>query len=72
MGRPDLAPEHIEPRPGDVLRLFADSRKATRVLGHRITVPMADGIADLAARLRALGDDAIRALDADIVVRSWT
>lgn len=72
VGRPDLAPEHIEPRPGDVLRLFADSSNATRVLGHRITVSMKDGIADLAARLRALGDDAIRALDADIVVRSWT
>jgi UDP-glucose 4-epimerase len=71
VGRPELKAEHIEPRPGDVLRLFADSTKAQRVLGHRTTVTMKDGIADLAARLRALGDDAVRALDAQIVVRSW-
>ncbi len=71
VGRPELRAEHIEPRPGDVLRLFADSSKAQRVLGHRATVSMKDGIADLAARVRAIGDDAVRALDANIVVRSW-
>ncbi|MCC7075136.1 MAG: SDR family NAD(P)-dependent oxidoreductase [Deltaproteobacteria bacterium] len=71
VGRPELSAEHIEPRPGDVLRLFADSSKAARLLAHQSSVAMADGIADLATRLRALGDDAVRALDANIVVRSW-
>lgn len=72
VGRPDLQAEHIEARPGDVLRLFADSTKAQRALGHQATVSMQEGIADLAARLRALGEGAIQAMDAQIVVRSWT
>ena len=70
-GRPDLVAEHIEPRPGDVLRLFADSTKAKRLLGHVTTVSLEAGIADLASRLRSRGDDVIRQLDANIVVRNW-
>ncbi len=70
-GRPELVAEHIEARPGDVLRLFADSTKAQRVLGHQTSVSMLDGIRDLATRLRALGDDAVRAMDTAIVVRNW-
>lgn len=70
-GRAELSAEHIEARPGDVLRLFADSHKAERLLGHAPTIALEDGIADLARRLRALGDSALRALDARIVVRSW-
>lgn len=70
--RPALVAEHIEARPGDVLRLFADSSKAQRVLGHTSTVSLHDGIADLATRLRALGDEAVQAMDAAIVVRNWT
>lgn len=71
VGRPELAAEHIEARPGDVLRLYASSEKAQRVLGHRSSVSLEDGIADLARCLRALGDDVVKSMDAQIVVRNW-
>ncbi len=70
-GQTQLAVEHIEPRPGDVLRLFANSGKAQRLLDHAPTVSLEAGLADLADRLRALGTDRIKELDAGIVVRNW-
>jgi UDP-glucose 4-epimerase len=69
--RPDLAVEHIEPRPGDVLRLFANSEKARLRLGYQPQVSLHAGLADLAGRLQTLGDVALRALDAGIVIRNW-
>ena len=71
VGKPELPIEHIEPRPGDVLRLYADSTKAQRLLGHEPTVSLHDGIADLAARLRALGTGNLEALERGIVLRNW-
>jgi UDP-glucose 4-epimerase len=72
VGRSDLQAEHIEARPGDVLRLFANSHKAMAGIGHQTTVSLSDGIADLAARLRALGTSTLQAMDAAIVVRNWS
>ncbi len=70
-GQSALVPEHIEARPGDVLRLFADSGKAQRLLDHHPVVSLSAGLADLAQRLRSLGADRLRALDAGIVIRNW-
>lgn len=70
-GHGHLLTEHIEPRPGDVLRLFADSSKAQRLLDHHPTISLQAGLADLATRLRALGDVRLRELDAGIVIRNW-
>ncbi len=67
-----LQVEHIEARPGDVLRLFADSSKSAQKLSHRSSVSLTDGLRDLAERLRALGPEALRAMDQAIVVRNWT
>jgi UDP-glucose 4-epimerase len=54
VGNAGLPIEHIEPRPGDVLRLLADSSEAERTLGFHPSVPAMDGIADLVARFRAI------------------
>ncbi len=70
-GQTHLQPEYIEPRPGDVLRLFADSSKAQRLLGHTPTISLRDGLADLVDRLRSLGPARLAALDAGIVIRNW-
>ena len=47
LGRPDAEVIHVEPRPGDVLRLLADSSKASRLLGFKPTVSLLDGIGRL-------------------------
>jgi len=70
-GSADLKLEHIEPRPGDVRRLVADSSRAAAALGHRVSVPLEDGIRDLVERARALGPARLAALAAGIVVRNW-
>lgn len=72
VGKNEQLVEFIESRPGDVLRLYADSSKAAALLGHTASVSMHDGLKDLAERLRALGPDALRLLDEAIVVRNWT
>jgi UDP-glucose 4-epimerase len=67
----DVPIEHIEPRPGDVLRLYADSTRARCVLGHESRVTLSAGIADLAARLRALGPEGLTQMATGIVLRNW-
>lgn len=44
IGRPDAAIIHDEPRPGDVLRLYADSTQAQQVLGFAPTVSLREGL----------------------------
>jgi UDP-glucose 4-epimerase len=70
----DCAPvtiEHVDPRPGDVLRLVADSSRAERVLGHRSGVSLEAGVRDLVERTRALGAERLATLAAAIRVRNW-
>lgn len=47
LGRPSVEIVHTEPRPGDVLRLLADSSKAKKLLRFESTVALRDGIARL-------------------------
>jgi UDP-glucose 4-epimerase len=63
--------EHVEPRPGDVLRLVADSSRAARALGHRSTVGLEAGIADLVERTRGLGAERVAAFAAAQRVKNW-
>lgn len=63
--------EHVEPRPGDVLRLLADSSRATRALGHRSTVGLEAGVGDLVERTRALGAGRLAELAAAMSLRNW-
>lgn len=44
VGRADAQLVHDAPRPGDVLRLFADSARARSLLGFEPTVSLADGL----------------------------
>lgn len=46
-GRTDLTPEHQDPRPGDVRRLWVDNSMAHRLIGFRPSVRLADGIGGL-------------------------
>ena len=66
----ELPPVHEAPRPGDVLRLFADATLAQERFGYRATVGLADGLQRLLAWYRAQGADAA-ALLADAPVRNW-
>ena len=54
-GRPSLAPVHIEPRPGDVQTLHADTTVAQKLLGFRAEIDFEQG---LAATLTGFADAA--------------
>ncbi len=43
-GRPKLEPVHVDPRPGDVCRLQADTRLAEQLLGYRAAVDFREGL----------------------------
>jgi UDP-glucose 4-epimerase len=45
VGRPDLEPIHIEPRPGDVIALHADTRRARDLLGFKAEIDIESGLA---------------------------
>jgi UDP-glucose 4-epimerase len=47
LGKPDAKTEHADPRPGDVLRLYADTSKARSLVGYKPTVSLADGLTRL-------------------------
>ena len=70
-GVPGLAIEHIEPRPGDVLRLVADSTAAARALDFRPAIALEQGVADLIARFRSLPPATLAELAGRVVVRNW-
>ncbi|MDW8404133.1 SDR family NAD(P)-dependent oxidoreductase [Chloroflexus sp.] len=44
VGQPDAQVIHDEPRPGDVLRLYADSTRAQQVLGFTPTISLREGL----------------------------
>lgn len=71
VGKPDLPIEHIEPRPGDVLRLLADSSEAERALGFRPAVSAESGIADLVARFREIPSSRAEQLASGMRMRNW-
>jgi UDP-glucose 4-epimerase len=71
VGNPEVTVEHVEPRPGDVLRLVADSSRAASALGHRSTVSLEDGVGDLVERTRRLGSERLAALASTMRVRNW-
>jgi len=68
--RPDAAIERDAPRPGDVLRLYCDSRLARELLGFAPTVGLRDGITRLKEWYLALGQP-IETLLENETVRNW-
>jgi UDP-glucose 4-epimerase len=55
VGRPDAQVVHDAPRPGDVLRLFAESSKARQLLGFKPKVGFREGLQKLADWYMGLG-----------------
>lgn len=66
VGRPDLQPEFHDPRPGDVLRLIADSSKAAALLGWQPQLSLEQGVDRLLAWHAEQGTDWGAALREDI------
>lgn len=56
-GRTDLTPEHRPSRPGDILRLLADSSLGAKLLGWSPTVDLSAGISKLLAWHREQGTE---------------
>lgn len=71
VGGPGSAIQHDEPRPGDVLRLYADMSQAARLLGYRPSVTLAEGLGRLLAWYRAQPATPEQLLEHEIV-RNWT
>jgi UDP-glucose 4-epimerase len=59
-----------EPRPGDVLRLCADTSRARRLLGFQPSIPLTAGLARLLDWYRSLGVAPEELLQSEIV-RNW-
>ena len=69
-GRPDADVEHVEGRPGDVLRLYADMTQARVLLGYAPSITLEDGLGRLLAWYREQGVDPETLLERE-VVRNW-
>lgn len=70
VGRPGLAPEYREARPGDVRRLCADASVARRLVGAQPRVSLAEGIRDLVEWFRSQPLSASQMLS-QMVERNW-
>jgi UDP-glucose 4-epimerase len=68
--RPDAVVQYGEPRPGDVLRLYADMSQARSLLGYEVRVSLEDGLRQLLSWYRGQGVSPEELLR-DEVVRNW-
>lgn len=68
-GRPDLLPMHIDPRPGDVDRLHADTSLARSAFGFRAEIDFERGADQYVAWFRAHHNDVAALLESD--PRNW-
>lgn len=70
VGRPDAVIVHDEPRPGDVLRLYAESTKANDLLGFKPQVTLREGLTKLKDWYLSLGKSPDNLLQ-DELVHNW-
>ena len=68
--RPDAAVVHDDPRPGDVLRLCADTTKARRLLGFEPRIPLREGLTRLREWYLSLDRSPEELLEQEIL-RNW-
>ena len=68
-GRPDLVPRHIDPRPGDVRALQADTQLAREMLGFRAEVDFESGMQRYIDWFRARHNDVAALLEDE--VQNW-
>jgi len=59
LGRPELEPEHAEPRKGDIRASYADISKAREELGYRPRFSLAQGLAETIAWFSKESKDAV-------------
>lgn len=69
-GHPEARVQHDIPRPGDVLRLYADMTHARTLLGYAPRITLAEGLAQLLAWYRAQGTAPEELLKTE-VVHNW-
>jgi UDP-glucose 4-epimerase len=70
MGQPDAAVTHDQPRPGDVLRLYADTTKASQMLGFEPEIGLREGLTKLRDWYLSLNQSPETLLEQEIV-RNW-
>lgn len=70
VGKPNARVTHIEPRPGDVLRLYANCDKAEKFLGFRPEVSFGDGLQRLLSWYQQNPLPADKLLESE-VTRNW-
>ena len=70
VGCPNGTVEHVEQRPGDVLRLYADAGRARELLGFSPQVSLREGLARLKAWYEGLGQTP-EVLLKNEVVQNW-
>jgi UDP-glucose 4-epimerase len=70
VGREDAPVIHDRPRPGDVLRLYADSTKARELLGFKTTVTLSEGLARLKQWYEGLDTKPVQLLESEIT-HNW-
>ena len=68
--RPEATIEHVEARPGDILRLYADSTLAERLLGFRPQVDLRSGLQKLLSWYHAQGPSPEELLKDD-QIKNW-
>lgn len=69
-GATDTLVKHIEPRPGDILRLYADSTRAERLLGFRPKLELRSGLQKLLSWYQAQGTSPEELLK-DERIKNW-
>ncbi|MCF7809501.1 GDP-mannose 4,6-dehydratase [bacterium] len=70
VGKPEAPIEHIEPRPGDVLRLYSDITKARELIGFSPRINMREGLKRLLEWYQAQGINPEELLRNE-TVRNW-
>ena len=70
LGKNDAGIVHVEPRPGDVLRLLADTSKARTMLKFEPSIALEQGLSRLRDWYLSQGKSASQLLE-DEVVRNW-
>jgi UDP-glucose 4-epimerase len=69
-GRPDAVVQHDIPRPGDVLRLYADMTHARESVGYAPTITLSEGLTRLLAWYREQGASPEQLLENE-VLHNW-
>ncbi|MGD8451510.1 MAG: SDR family NAD(P)-dependent oxidoreductase [Phycisphaerae bacterium] len=70
VGRPDAELQHDAPRPGDVLRLYADTTRARELVGFTPEIGLREGLTRLKKWYESLGVTPETLLENE-VVRAW-